>query len=80
MTTAQGPCKPCWFTEPCLEFHFHPGPHAQIEILFAHEAAPHWLDPAQKADGFKVGLPLANNPLQALLVMVDALRQSFPVR
>lgn len=30
----------CYFTEPCLAFHFNPGPHPVLELVLSHEAAP----------------------------------------
>ncbi|MEN5090544.1 hypothetical protein ABE458_07625 [Pseudomonas protegens] len=76
----EGPPRPCWFTEPCLEFHYLGGPEPQIQIHFCLEAAPPWLEQEQRLDGCPVMLPLACNPVPRLRVMVDALRRDFPPR
>ncbi|MBP5113256.1 hypothetical protein HUS82_26855 [Pseudomonas protegens] len=76
----EGPPRPCWFTEPCLAFHYLGGPEPQIQIHFCLEAAPPWLNPEQRLDGCQVTLPLACNSVSRLLAGVDALRRDFPQR
>jgi len=69
----------CYFTEPCLTFHFNSGPHPVLDLVLSHEAAPPWASDEQRLEGVSLQVPLTTNRPEVLQAMVRGLIARYPV-